>query len=219
MNAMPARQLDTPVHPAVLAAMDHETFSTLVSKSLNRHANPALWDALTDEPVISRTKDCLGALRLDLQDQLTQANAELDQVRANCMALGDDGKEQYLAAKAAQAEWRSRLIGFKRMVDQRIAFVRSRNPAAVPQKHAPFGAGFTKVSRKHNRQALEKLARAVAEHRRRVLSGKGDEDDDETLWACLSSVTAITADGDELPLREWLEYLDDVRDDGEEETQ
>lgn len=64
MNAMPARQLDTPVHQAVLAAMGHETFSTLVSKSLNRHANPALWDALTGEPVIGRTKDCLGALRM-----------------------------------------------------------------------------------------------------------------------------------------------------------
>jgi hypothetical protein len=93
-----------------------------------------------------------------------------------------------------------------------MAFAKARIPHD-PQPASPFGAGFSKNARKHNRASLEKLAAAVAEHRRKVTGGDGDEGDDDALWAHLESVTAITRTGEELPLAEWLEYLDDARED------
>jgi len=45
-----------------------------------------------------------------------------------------------------------------------------------------------------------------------VLSGSGGEGDDEALWEHLTTVTAITAGREEMPLTEWLEHLDDLRE-------
>ena len=154
--------------------------------------------------MIARTRQCLGSLHADVQNQIAIANTELDEAA---------DRDEYRRLKAGQADWRRRTIGFRRMIEKRIGLVRSRIPAPAPQ--SPFGAGFTKTARKHNRAALEHLARAVAEHRRRVLSGDGSEDDDETLWQCLTTVTAISRDGEALPLAEWLQYLDELQEDGQ----
>jgi hypothetical protein len=194
-----------------LTGMSPGEFDALVRANLGREADAALWDALTAPVVIHRTKDCLAAIITDLVMQLQRANAELDEFQAECLARGEEGKAAFLAAKAEQANWRRRISGYRRLVEQRMAFVKSRIRRDA-QPRSPFGAGFTKNARKHNRASLEKLASAVAEHRRRVTSGDGDEDDDEALWACLEDITAITSAGEELPLGEWLEYLDDARE-------
>lgn len=204
----------TPPAAAALAALDPDAFTTLVHASIGNDADPAVWDALTHPAVIARTKKCLGSLHADLQTQLAMVNAELDEIRGDGLGRGDEGKREFLEAKADQADWRRRAIGFRRMVERRMALVKSRTPTGPAQPVSP-SPGFSKTARKHNRAALELLARAVAGHQQKVLSGGGDEGDDETLWGCLSSITAITAEG-ELPLTEWLEYLDDAREnDGE----
>jgi hypothetical protein len=201
--SQPRRQAD----PAALVAMSADDFRELVEDSVGPHADPALWDTLTDPAVISRTRRCLGGIHQDLQAQLALRNTELEEIRVR------EGPRRFFALKAEEAEWRGRLVGYRRMVERRIAFVNSR----IERKpQVPFGPGGTKNARKHNRAALETLTRAVLEHKRAVTSGDGDESDDEKLWACLARVTAIAADGEELPLAEWLEYLDDLRenDDG-----
>jgi hypothetical protein len=191
-----------------------DEFGELIRANLGKEADPALWDALTHPAVINRTKTCLTSIITDLVNQQQQANAELEEFQGECFARGEEGKAEFFAFKAEQAEWRRRIAGYRRMVEKRLAFVKARiAQSARPQ--SPFGAGFTKNARKHNRAALEKLASAVAEHRRRVTSGDGDESDDEALWACLGSVTAIISTGEELPLNEWLEYLEDAREDGD----
>ena len=195
--------------PFVLAAMSADGFRELVENSVGPDADPVLWDALTDPAVITRTRKCLGGIHQDLLTQIALRNAGLDEFRAECLARGDAGRRDFFDRKAEEAEWRGRAAGYRRLVERRIALVNSRiqQPA-----HAPYGAGGTKNARKHNRQALEKLARAVAEHQRRVTSGNGSETDDDALWDCLRTITAIAAGGEELPLAEWLEYLEDVRD-------
>jgi hypothetical protein len=190
-----------------LAAMTPDDFTAVVSGAIPRGTPPAVWDALTDPAVIDRTRECLTALRTDVQQQLGVANAQIDEARAEAIANGEEGKGALYAEKNAQAEWRRRAKGFMRLVDQRMALVKSRTPRTL---HSPPGA---KHARSHNSGALEKLARAVALHRDRVLSGEGSEDDDENLWDYLTTVTAI-AGGEELPLEKWLELIDE-REDGE----
>jgi hypothetical protein len=195
------------------ASLDPEEFGDLIRANLGREASPLLWEALTSPQLVGRTKNVLSAIITDLVIQQQQARAELDQIHGECIARGAEGKAAYFAASAERAGWRRRISGYRRLVEQRMAFVKARIPHDA-QPASPFGAGFTKNARKHNRASLEKLASAVLEHRRRVTSGDGDESDDETLWAHLERITAITSTGEELPLGEWLEYLEDSREDG-----
>ena len=195
------RRLSTPA----LAAMSAEAFSRLIQDSAGDHADPALWDALTDPSVITRTRKCLGAINTDLEAQLSLRNADLDEIRAGCLLRGEEGYREFAALQAEQAEWRRRVAGYRRHVQRRIALVNSRTPRPAR------GAAGMKSARIHNFGALEKLARAVADHERKVTSGDGDESDDEALWDCLASITAIAANR-EMPLAEWLEYLEDVRE-------
>jgi hypothetical protein len=199
--------------PAVIAAMDYDMFNELVTRSLGRDAPEGLWDMLTEAPLLTRTRDCLAALRTDLQTQQAEANAQMEQLRVESLTGGDEGEQEYLAAKAADAEWRTRLTRYKRLLDRRMALVKSKTPAPVRQERAPYGPGLTITARKHNRRALEQLARAVIAHRGAVLGGDGDDGDDDTLWESLDTITAITGDGEERPLTEWLKFIDALRDD------
>lgn len=195
-----------------LDQLSQEDFENLVSTSLGREVDPEVWDALTEPLVIHRTKNYLTGLRADVQNQVAAANAQLEEIRAECMSRGGEGRREFSEAKAAQADWRQRTAHFRRLVERRVAFVKARLAAQNPKGPAS-APGTGKVARKHNRAALETLARAVLAHRDRVLSGEGDEGDDEALWALLTSVTAITGSGEELPLTRWLRYLDDLRED------
>lgn len=183
-----------------LSLLGPNEFQELIRDNLGREADPALWEALTTPEVIHRTKDYLGSLIADLVTQAQGATAALLKHQAECFPRGEEGKADYIAAKAKDAEWRGRLYGYRRLAETRLAYVKARVPRPA-QRQSPYGAGFSQRARKHNRAALEKLASAVAEHRRRVTSGE--------------EITAITSAGEELPLTEWLEYLEDQRDDAD----
>lgn len=199
---------------AALAAMNSDDFEALVRDALGPGAPGVVWDALTSPEVINRTRAVLTGLRADVQNQTALANADLRQVQADGLRRGDEGKQDYFDARAGQAEWRKRAPGFQRLVEKRLALVKSRAPRAPSpvRGHMPYGPGGTQNARKHNRRALELLTRAVALHRSRVVSGDGDEGDDDNLWECLRTVTAVNAGGEELPLEDWLDYLDEVRE-------
>lgn len=202
------------ISPAALKAMGPEEFAALVSDSISPDTDPNVWDALTGPLVIGRTRKCLGSLKADVQAQLSFHNAELERLRGGGCGIGDqEGEQRYRAAKSERADWRRRAVGFRLLVDKRIALVKSRMAAGPAQPPSPYGPGFTKAARAHNRAALEKLALAVAEHQRQVTSGDSDGSADEGLWQHLIDVTAITGDGEELPLGEWLEYLANLRED------
>lgn len=197
-----------------LAAMDPETFSAYIRDRIGADADPEEWEALTSAPVIARTKAALGSLDRDLLGQLSEANRVLEEVRSQGHELGEEGRETYFRVKGAQADWRRRVTGFRRLVLRRMAQVRDCTAMQQAQRAAanpPAPPGWGKRARIHNRKALEQLARAVQAHQRAVLNG-GDEDDDEALWDALESITAMTARAGELPLAEWLEYLEDQRD-------
>jgi hypothetical protein len=200
---------------ALLAAMDPDDFEALLRSLLGPGAPPAAWDALTSPEVIERTRVLLTGWRVDVQSQLAVANTDLRQAQAEGMKRGDEGKRDYLDARSGQDEWRRRALNFQRLVEKRMALVKARTPHPQAQKHTPYGPGGTKPARKHNRQALEDLARAVALHQSRVISGEGGEDDDDNLWDCLRSITAVNAGGEALPLIDWLDYFDEVREDDE----
>jgi hypothetical protein len=198
-----------PAYPAgTLATMLADAFQDYVEEAIPPETDPDVWDALTSPRVIHRTRNALGSLQQKLLIQVQQANAELEQVRLEGFQRGPDGKQDYFAVQAEQADWRRRIAGYRRLVDRRMGFVKGR----IPRPPAPAQGEISKKVRKHNQAALETLARAVARHRERVLSGSGDEGDDEKLWEHLTTVTAITVGREELPLTEWLEHLDDLRE-------
>lgn len=179
---------------AALAALAADDFDAIVCASIGKEAHPAVWDALTDPAVISRTRTALAALNSDAEHQLALANASLD-------ISGGGGKQAYFDAKAERAEWRRKALGFRRLVQQRLAFVNSRIPRPANQ---PPGS---KDARRRYAEALEALARAVAAHRDKVLSG-----DDDTLWDCLDQIAVPDGKGGERPLAEWLVFRDEVRE-------
>jgi hypothetical protein len=144
-----------------------------------------------------------------VQAQLALKNANLNAVRAEGQARGEEGRQAYFAAVNEAADWRRRTQGFQRLIQRRLALVKSRMPRGPAQPPSPYGSGLSMRARLHYRDALAELTRAVAEHQRKVLNGDGTEDDDEVLWRHLSEVTAIDGNGNELPLTEWLQYLRD----------
>lgn len=199
------------VPAAALAAMGQEDFERLVRGSVRGDTDPAIWEALTAPEVILRTKACLSATSSDVQNQIAMSNADLQQKQVEGFRLGPEGKQAYFEAVGEKAAWRKRALSYRRQVDRRLAFVKSRMPS-----NKPTGPTGSASMRKHNQEALEKLARAVAAHRDRVLSGEGSEDDDEKLWGCLEDVTAVSVRGGEMPLGEWVDWLDGIRDEDAE---
>lgn len=184
-----------------LAALPDDDFNALVRASIGREADSAVWDALTDPTVIARTKVALAALHSDVENQLSLATS-------HARLAGTAGKQAYFDARGEAAEWRYKALGFRRLVQQRLALVKSRTPR--PEQR-PAGTGEL---RRHAVRALESLARAVAAHRDRVLSGEGSEEDDDTLWASLEEITMLSRKGEQ-PLTDWLTYLDEARADTE----
>lgn len=182
-----------------LAAMEADDFKAVVSASLGREADPAVWDALTDPAVIARTRVTLAVLNSDAERQLALANAALD-------ISGGGGKQAYFDAKAERAQWRRKALGFRHLVQQRLALVNSRIPRPPNQ---PAGSGAAK---RRYAEALENLARAVAAHRDKVLSGKAGLDDDDDLWDFLDQITVSDGKGGEQPLAQWLAFLDEARE-------
>lgn len=175
---------------SAVAALDADDFDALVRASVGKDTDPAVWDALTDPAVIARTKIVLGNLHTDVQNQLSLS--ALDRANGG-------------GSRAEQAEWRRRAAGFLRLVDQRLALVKSRT------LRPPQQASGSRPARQRYAEALEKLARAVAAHQDRVLSGEGDESDDDTLWDCLDQITVAGGSAGEQSLADWLAYLDKVR--------
>lgn len=193
------------VTPSKLLALSPEDFEKVVTRALPYRANPGVWDALTHLSVISRTRTCLGSLSTSVQAQLSEKNAELEQVRAEGQASGPEGKKAYFAAVNAQAEWRRRTLVFQRSVHNRLALVKSRTPKGPTQPQSP-DSGAGKRARAHNRNALAGLARAIAGHRREVRAGDRDVAD-KVLWRHLAAVTVIDQAGDEVSVADWLEDL------------
>jgi len=170
--------------PGDLLALGPEDFEKAVTAALPYYTNPDVWDALTHPSVISRTRTCLGSLSASVQAQLSEKNAELEQVRAEGRASGSEGKRAYFAAVDAQAEWRRRTAVFQRRVHNRLALVKSRTVKGPAQPQSP-DSGAGKRARAHNRDALARLARAIAGHRREVRAGDRDVAD-KVLWAPVS---------------------------------
>jgi hypothetical protein len=190
-----------PAREAVaLAALDADAFRDFVGANLGQEVDPAIWDALTDPAVIARTRVALAAINSDVENQLALAGASLDEASG-------EGKQAYFDAKADQAEWRRRALGMRRLVQRRLILVKSRIPRPTQQ---PIGSG---IARRRYQEALETLARAVAAHQDKVLSGQGGEDDDDALWDHLDRLTVGDSKGGEQSLTEWLAYLDRARED------
>jgi hypothetical protein len=202
---------------AGLAAMNPEPFATLVRDSVGPDADPGLWDALLSPSLISRTRAALSGVDGDLLAQMAQKNSDLDEIRARCLALGRAGYQEFAEARAEQAEWRGRVQGYRRLVLRRMAQAKTAAQAAHADRAQPAMApGFTKSARRHNNRALEELARAVITHKLAVAGGDGDEGDDDALWEALTSVTVVTATWGEVTLADWIDRLDDLREEGED---
>jgi hypothetical protein len=155
--------------------------------------NAEAWLAFTAADVIHRTRAVLSGWDRDVLAQLAQANTHRDEERARCLALGDEGRVQFAAYEAEQADWRRRAHGYRRLVLARLAQVKravAMYTAEDRAAHPPAPPGAGRAARRQNMATLGALAR-------RVLSLPGGED-------LLAGLTVNVA-GAEIPLDEWAE--------------
>lgn len=183
---------------AALAALPDDEFHDFVESMIPPQRDESIWETLTDPALIHRTRAVLSGIHRDVEDQLSLHNAK-------ALADGVKGTQAFRASLASRAEWRRKAIGFRRLVQQRLAFVKSRIPREVPQ--AP-GAASMKA---RYANALETLARAVTRHRDAVLGNTDDDATDDELWAALDTITLPAGPYGSQPLTEWLDFLDERR--------
>lgn len=199
---------------AYLKNLSDEDYIQLVRDHLGPD-NEDLWFSLTDISLIGRTQRVLSSFHRDLEDQLAYHRAKLAALRAEFIESGSAATTSWFSAQRDHGDWRHRALYVRRLIQQRIAYIRDR--AATVRATPEEGAGIKAMRRKHNLDALYDLAIAIIAHRDDVLSGSEDgPDPDDVLWGHLQSITVATSGGD-VSLREWVQHVgtikgNDVRD-------
>lgn len=202
-NSQPRRTLDDCVDRPVsgpsittkeqqvanLLALPNDTFQTLVEKNLGQDAQPLLWDLLTSRDVVRRTYNALTACYNDVCDQLAQRKAEMAAFQQECFNTGPDGKQTYFAAIGEHEEWRSRALGYRRLLSARITETKGLLATAKPTPPNPN-------KRIRLMETVFNLGWAIREHRDASLdAGVVPEPHDEALWDALERIMVETVDG------------------------
>lgn len=191
-----------PRTPDLFDTMDDEDFRDFVGDHLGPDEPAALWNLLLNPDLFDRTKEALTDIGANLGVQGANRRAEIHTYRLDCLARGDEGLEDYAAAKAEYDDWRARSGGYRRLVDRRLRQVRSAEKTLRRRQHDAHQA--RNVDR--NREVACRLTIGVLQHRRTMLqAGITPDDHDVALWRLLDELT-IAAGGRDVTLAEAVEY-------------
>ena len=183
-----------------LLALPDNTFHTLVVNNLGREDQPALWDLLLGPQLARRTHTALGAAFRDVEDQLAERRADIDSYRQECSRRGSAGRREWAAEWGGYQEWRSRVIGYRRLLSRRLTEAKQarRNAPEPPRpKPAPPKPTPPNSARKIRQlQTVFRLAWVIAQHREATLrQGIVPDDHEVELWRALDVIEVDTTDG------------------------
>lgn len=174
---------------ANLLALPNDTFQTLVENNLSQDTQPVLWDLLTSRAVVRRTYNALTACYNDVCDQLAQRKAEMAVFQQECRNAGSEGRDAYRAAVGEHEAWRSRALGYRRLLSARISETKQLLATATPQPASP-------QRRARLMDTVFRLGWAIREHREACLAEDVvPELHDEALWGALGEIMVETVDG------------------------
>jgi hypothetical protein len=116
--------------------------------------------ALRADP--TRWRNSLVARLEDVNAQLTSRAAELETKRAECLAMGEGGKQPFYTAKAGYLTWKGSAVCYKQRLERRLrevkVLLKSDNVAESEAQREAWGR-----SEMARLQAIEAAARAGAE--------------------------------------------------------
>lgn len=141
-----------------LSKLTHEQYLAVVNDDVRDKARQDQSRALREDP--TPWHNALLELKRSCETQLADDKALRSEKRLKCMALGEDGKEQWAKFLAERDRWRAGIIRFKNGIENKLVeayYLKGQEPS---------------------------LRAAIIAHKDVVLNGEDDLDDaDERLWS------------------------------------
>jgi len=184
---------------------------SLSPSALRQHIQEVLsddeeWEALLHPALVTTTFAALTGLMMDIDSQLGQRRS-LQGARTVGLT-----KAEAAPLKAEYESWRTRALGFRRLILGRMDLAKLVIAECQRQRqepgYTPPGQPTTPNAKRgnHNTQSLYRLAQAVLHHREQTRdAGLVPAPHDEQLWQKLRTLSAYSTNHGESSLRDWLE--------------
>jgi hypothetical protein len=168
--------------PEVLAGLDDDQLWQVIYDNLHPGKDtPGAWEALLAPEVVDRVRRLLTARHVDIEHQLAERGAELEEFRHQCWEAGPAGRQPWFDREAEHNRWRSRALGVKRSIAYRLQAAKATAGAKGQQRVAE--------ERRAYRDAARRLAVAIDWHRQAgAEEGIDPEPHDQALWDALGEV-------------------------------
>lgn len=164
----------------ILTDADYETL--LISQLHPRYRDPAVWQQLTSDAYIRRTRTALGQIHERTANTLRKRKSEREEFHQECHRRGPAGKREWFETGPEYETWRRKTAAFHQRVQGTIADVsktmKERNRAG------------NHLTLNESRETLRKLAIAVQRHQAvHAKSGEVAGQEDYELWQLLDRLT------------------------------
>ena len=168
--------------PKVLAGLHDEELWQVIYDNLHPGKDtPGAWQSLLAPEVVDRVRRLLTAHHVDIEHQLAERGAELQEFRHQCWEAGPAGRQAWFDREAEHNRWRNRALGVKRSIAYRLQTVKATAGAKGQQRVVE--------ERRAYRDAVRRLAVAIDRHRQAGTEGGIDpEPHDRELWDMLREV-------------------------------
>jgi len=185
-----------------LTTLNEAEYETLLIANLHpRYRDPAIWEHLTSDAHISRTRKALGQIHERTANTLRKKKSEREEFHQECRRRGPAGKQEWFETGPEYETWRRKTASFHQRVQGTIADVsklmKERNRAG---NHLTVNEA---------RETLRKLAVAVQRHQAlHAKSGQIAGQEDYELWQLLDRLTVPYGPGQEpTTLRTMLDFF------------
>jgi hypothetical protein len=168
--------------PEVITSLRDEDLWQVIYANLHPGKDaPGAWQSLLAPEVVDRVRRLLTAHHVDIEHQLAERGAELEEFRHLCWEAGPAGRQAWFDRQAEHNRWRNRALGVKRSIAYRLQTVKAAAGAKGQQRVAE--------ERRAYRDAVRRLTVAIDRHRQASTKGGIDpEPHDRELWDMLHEV-------------------------------
>lgn len=166
-----------------LSTLDDEQYEQFLLKHVNpRRRDPDMWELLTNDEHIDRTRALLSGIHQRTAATLRRRKTEREEFQQDCWTRGDEGKKDWFETRPEYESWRRRTASFHQMVQAGISELtkisKVRNRASNHRNHDEA------------RETLRKLALAVQQHQaKHAKAGSIAAQEDYELWQLLDRLT------------------------------